>query len=218
MGRKGPLRVALEMKSVEELNEIRSEFCDTIGKYNGDKGEFARRIRDSIKRSIDDGEYDYDDVFNYLFGETNHTASTRIHHCLEEIEFSNSATHGDGSLKEAPLIGELFQALRLKFIDTRYSVYDERVFGKYRPDLAIEGNGKTYIIEVKNHGSISSLLNKLQNYTEDINQDGVYVFYVTDNRGKLPDQNESIRNTLGGAENYHNAHVIVKGPECFRGN
>lgn len=216
MSQAGPVRSILQTRTIEELNVIRRELCPKVAPYDGDKSNYITRIRRSLtNRDVPCGELV--SVIETL--EANRRVTTRIRHRIQDVEFSYNASHGNQTgITENPLSSELFQGLRYKFdSDSEYTVYDEFRFGRYRPDLCVYGPpDRYYLIEVKIHGSMGSLLNKLSNYSNDIDYEKLFVCYITDSESRLPENSRSVSNALHDAAEKYNAEIIVKGPDAFR--
>ena len=66
MARTGPLKQILRELKVEELRYLRREFCPRVSEYSGDKKDFIDKLRDSMKRSIEDGSLSYAEIFSMM--------------------------------------------------------------------------------------------------------------------------------------------------------
>ncbi len=55
MPRAGPLKQILRTLTVAELRSLRRTHCPQVTEYDGNKTAFVDRLRNSLKRSIDEG-------------------------------------------------------------------------------------------------------------------------------------------------------------------
>lgn len=218
MPRASPLTQILHTQTREELDAIRRELAPRVS-TKGSKENYVKRLRSSLKNSIDKGEIDYGDLLEVIEADNRKYVSTRIRNRVQDTVFSWSANHGhSGRIREENLTVELYQALRYKFDDEEIEVRDEVLIGGgHRPDLLLEDHrDRTHLIEVKTPSSIGTLLNQLNKYQNEVSCHKVYVCYVTDRQYKLRGNDQSINGTLSAAERHHDADIIQKGPDDFQ--
>lgn len=223
MPRAGPLKQILRSLTVDDLRALRAEHCPRVSEYDGDKAAFVDRLRGSLKRSIDDGEFDYEDLTAFLRErfESNgpERATTRIRHALEGVQISPCAGHDDGTaVRERWICSEAYQALRYRFDDRPYEVRQEVSFGRHSVDLLVSHTreDRNYLIEAKLAGSYSSrerLLSQLRRYREKVpHLRRSFVLLVAERERDLPENKESVDHAVRQAEKEPRTEVIVKPP------
>lgn len=74
MPRAGPLTQILRTLTVSELRSLWRTHAARVAESDGDKGAFLRRLRNSLKRSMDDGEFTYADPMQFVREESSRTA------------------------------------------------------------------------------------------------------------------------------------------------
>ena len=224
MPRGGPLRQILSTCSIAELKRIHSEFCSRVAEYNGDKSEFEGRLRDSLKRSIDDGEVSYVDIMETIRDELvendGRQATTRIRDAVEGLTVTPNAGHKDGSgVREKWISSELYHALDAEFDGQPYSIVQEYSIGRSSADLMVvhDRDERKYLIEVKLAGSYSSrerALSQVRRYRKNV--DGLrrsFVALIAESGRDLPKNKDSVEHILDEFGDEEATEVILKPPE-----
>lgn len=227
MPRAGALKQILRSLTVSELQAVRRTHCPRVTEYDGDKSAFVERLRRSLKRSMDEGEYSYEDLVETIREELDddgpERVTTRIRHSLAGIEISANAGHESSrSVRERWICSELFQSLHYQLEDQPYEVEQEANFGRSSVDLLVSHvrEDRQYAIEVKLAGSYSSrerLLSQLRKYRKKIpNLRRTFVFMVAERERDLPENKESVKHVIEEAENEPRTEVVVKPPRDLR--
>ena len=226
MPRAGPLTQILRTLTVSELRSLRREYAPRVGEYDGDKEAFVRRLRNSLDRSMDEGEFTYADLMAAIRAELERDgpqrATTRIRHTLDGLEISPNAGRADTTaVREGWICSEAFQLLRRDLADLPYSVEQEAIHGRNSVDLLIEHDreDRRYMIEVKLAGSYSSrerLLSQLRRYRKKISYlKRTFVLLVAERERDLPENKPSVAHVVDEADGEPNTEVVVKGPESL---
>lgn len=227
MPRAGPLKQILRSLTVNELRALRNECCPRVTEYDGDKAAFVDRLRNSLQRSMDEGEFSYEKLMEFvrdqLTNQGPERATTRIRHVLEEIEISKSAGNQDSrSVREHWISSELFQGLQCQFEAQPYRIEQEAQFGRNSVDLLVthERQNRNYIIETKLAGRYSSrerLLSQLRRYRKKVPElRRTFVFMVAERTRDLPTNKEAVEHVVGEARAEPDTEVIVKPPNELR--
>lgn len=223
MPRAGPLKQILRGLTVAELRSLRRTHCPRVTEYEGDKDAFVDRLRNSLKRSIDEGDLTYEDIVAFLRDEFESDGpkrtTTRIRHTLEDLRISPCAGYKDSkAVRERWICSELYQALRYELADRPYDVRQEVSFGRSSVDLLVshEREDRTYLIEAKlagSYGSRERLLSQLRKYRKRVpHLHRSFVLVVAERERDLPENKDSVRHVVREAENEPNTDVIVKPP------
>lgn len=144
----------------------------------------------------------------------------QIRAALKEMEFSLHIKREDNEpLREYWLASEIFQVLRICFMNTSYRVRQEYPYGDVRPDLLIvqRGGNRRYAVEVKraqNMDSMNRLTDQLKDARREIdNLTRAFVFVYSDGEEWLPEKNESVDASLDYADEHDWVDVYIKGQE-----
>lgn len=226
MPRASPLTQILRTLTVSELRSLRRTHAPRVSEYDGNKGEFIRRLRNSLKRSMDDGKFSYEELMAFIREEFEQNgpqrASTRIRHGLTELVVSQNAGRADTTaVREGWICSEAFQALRYEFDDLPYQIEQEAGFGRSNVDLLVshERENRNYVIEAKLAGSYSSrerLLSQLRRYRKKVPYlRRTYVLMVAENERDLPRNKNSVAHTIEEAENEPDTEIILKTPDSL---
>lgn len=226
MARASPLTQILRTLTVSELRSLRRTYAPRVSEYDGDKDTFVRRLRNSLKRAMDDGEFNYEELMAFIREEFKQNgpqrASTRIRHSLNELVVSPNAGRADTTaVREGWICSEAFQVLRREFSDSPYAIEQEAGFGRSNVDLLVthERENRNYIIEAKLAGSYSSrerLLSQLRRYRKKVPYlRRTYVLMVTENERDLPQNKDSVSHAVEEAENEPDTEVLIKSPESL---
>lgn len=163
----------------EELNAVRRR-CDwcRVRKFEN-KRDLSKRVKDSIKRSVDNGQLTYAEAMGDIRREVliprPATTEQMIRRTLKETPVS--APVGDIRLEEEWLSAQLYGSLYAKFEPRQqYDVYIEYPLNhrtRSQADLYIEdaGGDGDFIIEVKRAGEIDNgnkVERQLEKYFRDI--------------------------------------------------
>lgn len=224
MPRAGPLKQILRSLTVAELRSLRRTRCPRVSEYDGDKDAFVDRLRNSLKRSIDDGEFTYEELVEFLrdeFGSDGpERATTRIRHAIDQLEISPCAGYRDSrAVRERWVCSELFQALRYELEELPYDIQQEASFGRSSVDLLVshEREHRNYLVEAKLAGNYSSrerLLSQLRKYRKKVPYlRRSFVLLVAERERDLPENKESVRHAVREAEDEPKTDVIVKPPD-----
>lgn len=226
MPRAGPLTQILRTLTVSELRSLRRTHAPRVREYNGNKGEFIQRLRNSLKRSIDEGELTYADLMEFMREEFEQNgpqrATTRIRQTLNDLVISPNAGRADTtSVREGWICSEAYQVLRYTFEDLPYRIEQERGFGRNSVDLLVthEREQRNYVIEAKLAGSYSSrerLLSQLRRYRKKVpHLRRTYVLMVAETERDLPENKGSVAHAIEEAEDEPDTEVILKRPESL---
>ena len=225
MPKAGPLKQILRELSVEELRDLRKTSCSRVKQYNGSKSELVDRMRNSIKRSIDDGETSYGELFSHIKSilqeEGPKHVTTRIRNSIKELEISKNAQHGDTTgVREKWINSELFQILRKNLERTGYNIEQESTFGRSSVDLLIGNESRRYLIEIKLAGNSSSrdkLPSQISKYRKKVpNLRKSFALMVVERERDLPQNKSSVKHIIDETEAVHNTEVFTKKPSEFR--
>jgi len=149
----------LDTLDESELRAIRRrcDWCE-VAPPGKAKTAFSKRIRDSAKSSVEDGEYSFEQIVRQIHDEvlreSPYLPETRIKHVLLQTPIC-----GEERPRELMMSMQMYGALRNEFGDD-YKVYREhRVHDHTRTefDLYVEHTptGKCYLIESKIAGNLS---------------------------------------------------------------
>lgn len=227
MPRAGPIRQILRTLSVEDLRRLRREIAPQVTEYEGDKSAFVGRLRHSLNRQMEDGEFSYEElalyITNDLSDEEHRRVSTKIRHVLEDIEISPCASEESStSMREKWINSEIFQGLRYSLDTSRYNIHQEKGFSRRSVDLYVEGkrDSGNYVIETKLAGSSSSLgrvLEQVHTYNEVVpDRRRTFVCIVAERERHMPDRKQSVRRVINKVENEDRTEVVVKPPSELR--
>ncbi|MFB6100908.1 MAG: hypothetical protein ABEK16_06595 [Candidatus Nanohalobium sp.] len=225
MSRAGPLKQILRQLNIKELRELRKEFCPRVTEYSGNKTEFVDSLRNSMKRSIEDGELSYAEIFSKIRSTIKEDGpkqvTTRIRHSMENLEISrNVQSRKTTSVREKWISSELFQSLKYQLEDTNYEIEQEATFGRTAADLLVHQNNRNYVIETKLASSYSSrerLLNQVKKYKKKVpNLRRVFVLLIAENERDLPENKDSVKHVVDEVEKEDKTEVILKKPSDFR--
>ena len=225
MARTGPLKQILRELKVEELRYLRREFCPRVSEYSGDKKDFIDKLRDSMKRSIEDGSLSYAEIFSMMRSRIEDNGpkqiTTRIRHSMKNLEISsNVQSRKTTSVREKWISSELFQALSYQLEDTDYKIEQEATFGRTAVDLLVTQGDRNYVIEIKLAGNYSSrerLPNQVKKYKKKVpNLRRTFVLMVAEKNRDLPENKESVEHVVEEVEKEEKTEVIIKKPEEFR--
>lgn len=226
MPRAGPLTQILQTLTVAELRALRREHAPRVSEYNGDKQVFMRRIRNSLKRAMEDDEFNYTELMAFIRAEFEQDGpqrvTTRIRQTLEDLVISPSAGHADTTaVRESWICSEAYQALQWEFRDQPYRVDQEASFGRNSIDLLVthERENRNYIIEAKLAGSYSSrerLLSQIRRYRKNVpHLKRLYVLMITERLRDLPKNKSSVKHVVEEAKNETKTEVLIKPPESL---
>lgn len=226
MPRASPLTQILRTLTVSELRSLRRTYAPRVSKYDGNKDEFVRRLRNSLKRSMDDGEFSYGTLMAFIREEFQQDgpqrASTKIRHGLNELVISSNAGRADTTaVREGWICSEAYQVLRREFSDSPYEIEQEAGFGRSNVDLLVthEHENRNFVVEAKLAGSYSSrerLLSQLRRYRKKVPYlRRTYVLMVAEDDRDLPENKKSVAHTVEEAETEPDTEVIVKSPDSL---
>lgn len=226
MPRAGPLTQILRSLTVSELRSLRRTHAPRVTEYDGDKGAFVRRVRNSLSRSIDEGEFTYEDLMEFVREEFDddgpQRATTRIRHGLEELVVSSNAGRADTTgVREGWICSEAYQALRYEFDDLPYEIAQEENFGRSAVDLLVshQREDRNYVIEVKLAGSYASrerLLSQIRRYQKRVpHLRRTFVLVVAENERDLPENKSSVAHAIEEAENEPDTEIVLKRPDSL---
>ncbi len=227
MPRAGPLRQMLNALSVRELQAIRRKFCPGVMPYSEQDGKnaFVGSIRDSLKRSIDKGEFSYYEFMKFLRDEllddTPKQITTKIRNVLKDIKISKNAGYKTTkSVRERWICSEIYQALRYELKDTGYKVEIEKSLGnRCTADLFVSHRSekRNYVIEVKFAGSGESRdrsPHQVSKYQDNvIYLKRTFVVLIAQRERFLPENSYSVKRVIKDVECKLKTEVIVKGPD-----
>ncbi|APX00231.1 hypothetical protein CHINAEXTREME_20700 (plasmid) [Halobiforma lacisalsi AJ5] len=223
MPRAGPLKQILRTLTVAELRSLRRTHCPQVTEYDGNKTAFVDRLRNSLKRSIDDGELTYEDLVEFLRDEFESNgperATTCIRHTLEDLTISPCAGYRDGrAVRERWISSECYQALQYELADLPYEITQEATFGRSSIDLLVSHahDDRNYLTEVKlagNYNSRERLLSQLRKYRKKVPYlRRSFVFMVAERERDLPANKESVEHVIQEAEDEPQTEIVVKPP------
>lgn len=226
MPRAGPLTQILRALTVSELRSLRRTSAPRVTEYDGNKAAFVRRLRNSLRRSMDDGEFTYAELMAFVRDEFEQNgpqrATTRIRHSLDELVVSPNAGRADTTaVREGWICSEAFQVLRYELADFPYRIEQEATFGRSAVDLLVthERDSRNYIIEVKLAGNYSSrerLLSQLRRYRKKVpDLRRTFVLMVAETERDLPQHKSSVAHAIEEAENESQTEVILKHPQSL---
>lgn len=226
MPQAGPLTQILRTLTVQELRSFRRAHASRISEYSGDKQAFIRRLRNSLKRSMEDGEFSYAELMAFIREEFEQNGpqrvTTRIRQTLTELVISPSAGHADTTaVRESWICSEAYQALRCAFRDHPYRIDQEVSFGRSSVDLLVTHNrdDRNYVIEAKLAGSYSSrerLLSQIRRYRKKVPYlKRLYVLMVAERPRDLPENKSSVAHVVDEAEEEPKTEVLIKPPESL---
>lgn len=225
MPRAGPIRQILDKLTVSELRNLRKQLCPRVNEYSGDKEQFAQRIRDSAKRSMQEGDLTYAKLFSVIRDTIEDNgpkhATTRIRNSIRNLEISENAQNADTTgVREKWISSELFQCLAKNLRETRYEVEQEARFGRSSIDLLIGDGNRNYIIELKLAGNASSrdkLPSQIAKYRKKVpDMRKAFALLIAENQRDLPENKDSVRHIVDQTESQNKTEVIVKPPGEFR--
>jgi len=226
MPRASPLTQILRTLTVAELRSLRRTHAPQVSEYDGDKNAFVRRLRNSLKRSIDGDQLTYEDLMEFIRDELEQDGpqrvTTRIRHSLKKLVISPNAGRADTTaVREGWICSETFQVLRHRFQGLPYIIKQEPTFGRSSIDLLVthERKNRNYIIEVKLSGNYSSrerLLSQLRRYRKKVpHLRRTYVLMVAENERDLPENKGSVAHAVEEAQNEPDTEVIIKPPKSL---
>ena len=174
-----PLLRFIKGMTLDELNAIRRR-CDwcNVRTYD-DKADLAKRIRDSIKRSVDSGALTYSDAMQDIRLQVlipgPETIETVVRQTLYEAPITDPT--GDVRLIEEWFSAQLFGALSSKVYDPYevYLEYEVNNRSRHQADVYVkhtEGGGDL-LIEIKRDGEIGNgeaVKRQIQRYRRHIKQ------------------------------------------------
>ncbi len=141
----------------------------------------------------------------------------QIREAIRTFKASPYLLHKDRTdLREYWLTSELFQVLRVCFMNTDYQVRVEHVAGKsieVRPDLLVEGDNRIYPIEVKRlnkNTDFDRLRGQVDRYKSQLDSTRVFVVAFAADNTYLPENNQDVQRQLEEIEG-KNVEVFVKG-------
>ncbi|MWV64086.1 hypothetical protein GRS48_04495 [Halorubrum sp. JWXQ-INN 858] len=190
-----PLLRFIKGMTLDELNSIcrRCDWCN-VRAYN-DKADLAKRVRDSIKRSVDSGALTYSeamqDIRLQVLIPRPETIETVVRQTLYEAPITDPT--GDVRLIEEWFSAQLYGALSAK-VHEPYEVYLEYEVNnrsRHQADVYIkntEGEGDI-LIEVKREGEINNgeaVKRQIQRYRRhisarsDLNHQMTYLCIITE--------------------------------------
>ncbi|OAQ51059.1 hypothetical protein HTG_19181 [Natrinema mahii] len=226
MPRAGPLKQLLRGLTVAELRSLRRTHCPQVTEYGGDKDAFVDRLRNSLKRSIDDGNLTYEDLVAFLRSEFESNgperATTCIRHTLQNLSVSPCAGYKDSrAVRERWICSELYQALHYELADLPYEVQQEVSFSRSSVDLLVSHNheDRNYLIEAKlagNYNSRERLLSQLRKYRKKVPYlRRSFVLMVAERERDLPSNKASVDHAIQEAETEPKTEVVVKPPTAL---
>jgi len=145
----------------------------------------------------------------------------QIRDALKTFEASAYLLQGWTEIREYWLASELFQVLRVCFMNTDYYVRLENVGGEsieVRPDLLVEGKGRQYPIEVKRlneNTDFDRLREQVARYHSQLDATRVFVFAFAANNEFLPENSSEVRRRIDELES-DDTEVYVKGRKDVR--
>jgi hypothetical protein len=146
----------------------------------------------------------------------------QIRDALEEFEASPYLLTKNTKIREYWLTSELFQVLRICFSNRDYTVRVEDVGGssiEVRPDIIVEGKGRTYPIEIKRFKKdtdFDRLLGQVERYHSELDATRVFVFAFAADNKYLPENDEEVRRYVEKLEERDDTEVFVKGRKDVR--
>ncbi|TYT61725.1 hypothetical protein [Natrialba swarupiae] len=223
MPRAGPLKQILRTLTVAELRSLRRTHCPQVTEYDGNKTAFVDRLRNSLKRSIDEGDLTYEDLVEFLRNEfesnSPERATTCIRHTLEDLTISPCAGYRDGrAVRERWISSECYQELQYELADLPYEITQEATFARNSIDLLVSHahDDRNYLIEVKlagNYNSRERLLSQLRKYRKKVPYlRRSFVLMVAQQERDLPTNKESVKHVIQEAENEPQTEVVVRSP------
>lgn len=223
MPRAGPLKQMLRALNVAELRAIRREYCPRVRPYPEQDGKtaFVDSLRNSLKRSMDDGDLSYEELMDFvqkeLTDDTPQRITTKVRNVLDEIEFSpNSQEAGSKSMREKWYSSEIYQALQYELADTPYEVRQEESFGRNRVDLFIDHRNKDrcYAIEIKlanNTNGRERLPTQVSKYRHKIpHLRRIFACLIINRARNMPENKDAVQHVVNEVNDKDRAEIIVK--------
>jgi hypothetical protein len=233
MPRAGKIRQFLDALRVSDLRAVHRRFTPRVKSYesDSDRNAFVRRLRRSLKRSIDSNELSFADLVSFIVTDAEardrRNNTTIIKKTLQNLSFSRHLMHKDASnVRERWICGETFQALRIAFENRPHATVElEKKFGRCSADICVTvgkpGSESVYHypIEVKRAsqtGNVKQLPGQLDKYRKYVRPktQHIYVLAVGEVEGVL--NRRIVSNVLNGARRRKDTTVIVKKRSSIR--
>jgi len=227
----------LKNLSQDELEVIRSKYCDNIREYKGSREsvpEFRKRIRIALKKKREkhdsEDNFDCEKLVSFIIEEN--LGRKRVNYLIKDT-LDNIHLTGDGenfsivdnSPSESITQAEVYQALHSRLEEKRnYFVDRESMNGNDgKPDIEVEHESKknAYRVEVKKNRSIISkngstydFLDQLKKYRDSSDRNKevklTYAFVVVEWETYLPGKHDKVDYVLNKIEEMEDVKLIKK--------
>lgn len=237
MPRSSCLLEILKKLSQDELEIIRSEYCDNIRVYKENREsvpDFRKRIRRELKKKREknkvDDDFDCKELVSFIIEEN--LGGNKVNYLIKDT-LDNIHLTGDGenfsivdnSPSESITQAEVYQALHSRLEEKRnYFVDKESMHGNDgKPDIEVEHKSKknAYRVEVKKNrniisknGSTYDFLDQLKKYRDSSDRNKevklTYAFVVVEWETYLPGKHDQVDYVLNKIEEMEDVKLIKK--------